>query len=321
MSSFAPLDPQVQSFLEAAERSAAAPLYTLSPTDARAQYAAGVAAMAGTPPTVDEVFEHSVATTQTHLRFRAYRQSPPQYTDRSNLRPLLLYFHGGGWSFGNLDTHDTICRWLCAESGCVVASLDYRLAPEHKFPAAVDDAYAAFEWAAGHAEELGADSERIAVGGDSAGGTLAAVVSMQARDNGGPKVGFQLLIYPATDMTMSCDSHRQFGEGYRLTRPLMAWSASNYLRDGCDMMDTRASPLLAHDHSGLPPALVMTAGFDPLQDEGKAYADALKAAGVTVKHVHYAGMIHGFIGMPGIFSVAGDALREAGAALKSALFD
>ncbi len=197
----------------------------------------------------------------------------------------------------------------------MVISVDYRLAPEHKFPAAVDDALAVTQWIASNSATVGADGSRLAVGGDSAGGNLAAVTALLARDLGGPDLVFQLLLYPATDMTMDHESHTTFATGYRLTRPVMAWSLTNYLRDGTDMVDPRASPILAEDHSNLPPAWVMTAGFDPLRDEGKAYADTLSAAGVDVEYRCYDGMIHGFLGMTGAVDVAREALADAGQAL------
>ncbi len=197
-------------------------------------------------------------------------------------------------------------------------AVDYRLGPEHKFPAAIEDAAAAVRWAAANARDLGADLLRLAVGGDSAGGNLAAVAALDAQGHGGPDICFQLLIYPATDMTASFPSHAAFGAGYRLTRPLIAWSLVNYLRDGRDMLDPRASPLFADDFSGLPPAFILTAGFDPLRDEGKAYADKLAHAGVTVRYQCYETMIHGFIGMTGVLDGAGNALGDAASALSAA---
>jgi acetyl esterase len=201
----------------------------------------------------------------------------------------------------------------------VVVSVDYRLAPEHKFPAAADDAYAATRWVADYAAELGVDPDRLAVGGDSAGGNLAAVVTLMAREHGGPGIRYQLLIYPATDMTLSHPSISELAEGYRLTSADMRWFIDHYLRDENDKTDSKASPLFAENFTALPPALIITAGFDPLRDEGKAYADKLTAAGVEVEYVCYEGMVHGFFGMAGALTQAGTVQQKAAAALRQAL--
>lgn len=311
----AALDPQIQLILDAAQQSGAPGLHTVSPVDARALYRAGAALFASTPEravTVDELICPGPAGP---IPLRRYRPTE----DPSASLATLIFFHGGGWTFGDLDSHDHICRHLCAEAQVMVVSVDYRLAPEHKFPAAVDDALAVTRWIASNSAAMGADGARLAVGGDSAGGNLAAVTALQARDKGGPDLAFQLLIYPATDMTMDHESHTTFATGYRLTRPVMAWSLTNYLRDGTDMLDPLASPILAGDHSKLPPALVMTAGYDPLRDEGKAYADVLFAAGVDVEYRCYDTMIHGFVGMTGAVDVARQALADAAQALRKAL--
>ena len=309
------LDPQIAALLERAKESGAPELQTLSPTKARELYVEGVKLITGTPPQIGAVEDHIIATADAALPTRLYR---PGATSSAPL-PILVYFHGGGWSFGSIETHDHICRWLCAESEMLVLSVDYRLGPEHKFPAAVNDAIAATQWAADNASALGADPAKLCIGGDSAGGNLAAVTTLQARDNGGPAIAFQLLIYPATDMSMSYPSHAAFGDGLRLTRPLMVWSVSNYLRDGNDITNPRASPLLAADHSGLPPALIITAAFDPLRDEGKAYADKLSGAGVPVQYICAEGVIHGFVGMTGNVNAARRTLKFAGAVLREAM--
>lgn len=209
--------------------------------------------------------------------------------------PLLVFFHGGGFVVGDLDTHDGLCRLICRDAGVHVLSIDYRLAPEHKAPAGVEDCYAAYRWALEHAAELGADPARVAVGGDSAGGNLAAVVSLQARNDGVQLPALQLLIYPVTYFDSETRSKTLFAEGFFLNKPDMDWFRIQYL-DGApiDVADPRVSPLLVQDLSGLPPALLLTGGFDPLRDEGNQYADRLVAAGVTVDHRQYGSLIHGF---------------------------
>ena len=305
------MDLEIAAVLNRARRSGAPNLNTLTPPQARALYRENVRAVAGEPPEVGSVSGFEIETSATLLNARLYAP----LAARSRRSPLLVYFHGGGWSFGDLDSHDHICRWLCKESNGFVLSVDYRLAPEHKFPSAVDDAIATVEWAANNADALGADASKLSVGGDSAGGNLAAVAALHARDRGGPALVSQLLIYPATDMSMRSPSHSAFGDNYRLTRPLMIWSALNYLRDGADILDPRASPLLAKNHQGLPPAIILTAGFDPLRDEGEAYAQTLSAAGVRIDYRCYDGAIHGFVGMTGVSRLAREALRFAGSAL------
>lgn len=237
--------------------------------------------------------------------------TPPGLGSKNN--PILIYFHGGGWFFGNLDTHDAICRVLAAHTPCLVLSIDYRLAPENPFPAAVDDAYAALEWTAAHVTELGADASRIAVGGDSAGGNLAAVISILARDRKGPSVAQQLLFYPVTDLTAGHESHRLFGKGYVLDG--MPFFTSSYLGPKGDRRDPLASPLFTKDLSRLPPAYVLTAGYDPLRDEGQDYARALATAGVPVKAVCAEDMIHGFLSRRKLLPGADEALKDAAAAL------
>ncbi|MBB5164805.1 alpha/beta hydrolase [Mycobacterium sp. AZCC_0083] len=209
--------------------------------------------------------------------------------------PLLVFFHGGGFVLGDIDTHDGLCRLICRDAGVHVLSIDYRLAPEHKAPAAGEDCYAAYRWALEHAAELGADPARVAVGGDSAGGNLAAVVSLQARDDGVQLPALQLLIYPVTDLNSETRSKTLFAEGFFLTKKDMGWFQANYLEGASiDDTDQRVAPLLAEDLSGLPPALLLTGGFDPLRDEGDQYAAKLAAAGVTVDHRQYPSLVHGF---------------------------
>jgi acetyl esterase len=209
--------------------------------------------------------------------------------------PMLVFYHGSGFVIGDLDTHDDLCRLICRDGGVHVLSVDYRLAPEHKAPAGPDDAFAAFQWALGHAAELGADPEKVAVGGDSAGGNLAALVSQRARNDGTPLPALQLLIYPATHLCSDTRSKTLFAEGYFLTKRDIDWFMDNYL-DGApiDAADPRVSPLLADDLSRLPPALVLTGGFDPLRDEGNQYAEAMRAAGVAVDLRECGSLVHGF---------------------------
>jgi acetyl esterase len=232
-------------------------------------------------------------------------------SDRRGVRPALIYFHGGGFVLGNLDTHDPICRSLAKESGAVVIAVDYRLAPEHKFPAAVEDAHTATLWIAANAEQLGIDARRICISGDSAGGNLATVVARRCRDAGGPVLASQVLIYPVMDLSsFETGSYRELAEGYFLGRAEMQWFAGHYLASASDGRHPEASPLLAPDLSGLPPALVITAEFDPLRDEGEAYARRLEQAGVPVTLSRYPGTIHGFVVMRGVLADGRQAILE-----------
>ena len=232
--------------------------------------------------------------------------------------PVLVFFHGGGWVIGDLETHDALCRTLANETGAKVIAVDYRLAPEHKFPAAPDDCYAATKWVEDNAAKLGIDPNRIAVGGDSAGGNLAAVVCQMAKQKGGPHLVFQLLIYPVTQMRANTDSMKSFAEGFFLERKTMDWFFDQYSDASVDPNDPRISPLAASDLSGLPRAYVVTAGFDPLRDEGKAYADKLNRAGVAAVYIDYPSMIHGFFGMSAVLPQARQAIADASAALRKA---
>jgi len=230
--------------------------------------------------------------------------------------PLVVFYHGGGWVFGDLDSHDSACRLICRDAGVHVLAVDYRLAPEHPAPAAVDDAYAAYRWAREHAAELGADPRRVAVAGDSAGGNLAAVVCRLARDAGDPMPSLQWLIYPVTDQRGLARSRTLLGDGFLLTKHDVDWFTDCYLqRSGLDRTDPLVSPLLADDLAGLPPALVITAGFDPLRDEGEEYADKLRKAGVAVDHRLMASMIHAFLNL----NVLGGGIARANAEMISAL--
>ncbi len=241
-------------------------------------------------------------------------------TDAPGPRPALVYFHGGGWVIGDLDTHDGTCRAVAAASGVTVVSVDYRLAPEHPFPAAFDDCVAATRWVADNAAELDVDPGRLAVGGDSAGGNLAAAVALALRD-GGPPLRFQLLVYPVTDGSLSRPSIDENGEGYFLTKDTMAWFWNHYMGDVDCTQEPLASVLHCADGAlpGLPPALVITAEFDPLRDEGEAYAERLRAAGVPCEASRYDGVIHGFFSMGDAIPEGKAAIDEAGEALRRAL--
>ncbi|GKZ13334.1 alpha/beta hydrolase [Haladaptatus sp. T7] len=231
--------------------------------------------------------------------------------------PVVVFYHGGGWTLGTLDSIDGVCRELANRAECVVVSVDYRLAPEHPFPAGVDDAVAALEWAADHAETFGGDPTRLGVAGTSAGGNLAAVTALYARDFGGPTLSHQSLLYPITNHAFDTDSYEENGDGPLLTRADMEWFWSHYLRSPVDGRNPFASPLRARDLSDLPPATVVTCGHDPLRDEGIAYADRLADAGVSVAHDHYPGMAHGFLSLTGDVTTADEAMDAVASSLGS----
>ena len=236
--------------------------------------------------------------------------------------PILVYYHGGGFTLRNLDTHDSVCRTLGKWGGCLTVAVDYRMGPETKFPGAVEDAFAAVEWVSANAADLGGDPTRLAVGGDSAGGNLAAVVCHLSRDHGGPAIVFQLLVYPATDGRRGSGiypSYEELSQGYFLTHEMMEWFSEQYTDRNTDLGDPRISPLLTQDHGNLPPAFVITAGYDPLKDEGKAYAEALSAAGVLADHKCYETTIHGFLSMGRFIPTALEALDDCAARLRAAL--
>jgi acetyl esterase/lipase len=309
------LDPQLAELLQAADDAGIPPIHSFSYVDARDFYVLTAKKLAGETPDNLDVSDEVISTSLADIPIRIYRPEGTQ----DQLMPALIYFHGGGWCIGDLDSHDHVCRWLASHSECVVISVDYRMGPEHKFPAAVEDAFKSVKWISSHADELKIDENRIGIGGDSAGGNLSAVVTLLAREQGGPHFGCQLLIYPATDMLMRFPSHAICGDGYRLTRTSIAWFISGYLRNGEDMYDKRASPLMAESHADLPPAFIMTAAFDPLKDEGEAYAAKLTESGVEVKYHCYEGMVHGFIAMPGAVDMAKTALLDAASYLKQQL--
>jgi acetyl esterase len=305
-----PLDPQVQALLDQMAAQGLPPMSQLAPQEARAAMA-NLAALGRYPDERAETEDRTIPGLGGDIPLRIYRPKSDQPL------PILVYFHGGGWVIGNIETHDATCQQLATLVPAVVVSVDYRLAPEHPYPAAVEDCVAATAWAHEHASELGADASRLAVAGDSAGGNLAAVVSLKARDAGGPPISFQLLIYPATDLTRSSASHVENGEGYLLTTDSMDWFLGHYVPEA-DRKSPDASPLFADTLAGLPPALVITAEFDPLRDEGEAYAERLRESGVEAKASRYDGMIHAFYGMDLLLPQATRALEESAAALRQA---
>ncbi len=248
------------------------------------------------------------------LPIRIYR--PKTYS--SDQLPAMVYFHGGGFVVGSIKSHDTIAQNFSAEAECIVISVEYRLAPEIKYPEPLEDALASFRWVAFNAESLGIDPERIAIGGDSAGANLATVTCMRCRDENESQPIFQLLIYPATDLSRNTSSFKEFANGYFLTADGMRWFEGHYLEDESQAKESYASPLRAKKHDNMPPALIITAGFDPLRDEGKAYADKLKAAGVNVTHTCYTDMVHGFLSMGGGLPQGIEAIKECGRYLKKA---
>lgn len=301
--------PQVEALLEAAARSRLPTLDKVSPFVARRLYRERCAAVA--PKSVPQCQTRLLLTSEG-VPIRAYRAA-----EKNEVLPALVYFHGGGWTIGDVDTHDALCRQLAHGARCEVFSVEYRLAPEAPFPAAVEDCIAATRFVA---QTSGAD--RVAVGGDSADGNLAAVVAVHARDEwkmrGGPLLCFQLLIYPATDQNMHTESLQRNGNDYMLTRTLMERFRANYLPRSADYGDWRASPALAKSHAGLPRAFILTAGFDPLLDEGRQYADLLARAGVEVTYREYPDMIHGFVLMGGVVDAANAAVAECCVELRHA---
>jgi acetyl esterase len=304
------LAPEVQLALAMLERRREPPPETLAPAEARRRRRRLSAVYAGKPTPVGAVADLDLCG---GLRARHYAPAEP-----GDPHPLLVYYHGGGFTYGDLDTHDGVCRILCRHAGAHVLAIDYRLAPEYPFPAAVEDARAALSWAFANAAALGADPQRVGVGGDSAGGNLAAVVSQLAARDGGPAPMLQLLIYPATDFSRRRRSRELFGEGFLLTNSEMDWFETNYLGAArAHALDPRASPLLAEDLSGLAPAYVVTAAFDPLRDEGEEYAEALRAAGTPVTLRRFPGFIHAFIAGAGVSRNARDALVEIGGATRA----
>jgi acetyl esterase len=299
------LAPETQLMLAIMERRGEAPVETVTPEQARAARRRQAALYGGEPEAVGAVRDLDL---DVHVRLRARHYAP---AEPGGPHPVLVFFHGGGFVFGDLETHDGLCRLLCAHAGVHVLAVDYRLAPEHPFPAPVHDASAALAWTHANAAELGADPSRIGVCGDSAGGNLATVACQLALGAGGPGAALQLLIYPVTDFTGRRRSRELFGEGFFLTNERMDWFDAQYLGAAREhAADPRASPLLAANLRGLPPALVVTASFDPLRDEAEEYARALSSAGVPTTLRRFPGMIHGFVSAAGVSRACHDAVVE-----------
>jgi acetyl esterase len=310
------LDLDAQVLLKLEQRNPRPPLTTRTPAEAREDLRHAVRVVAGAPVALASVRETTVAGADGPLPARLY---VPDAGEASKPGPLVVYYHGGGWVAGDLDTHDQPCRLLARTSGARVLSVDYRLSPEHPFPTPIEDALAAFRDASARAADYGADPTRIAVAGDSAGGHLAAVTCQQAIHDGGPVPAFQLLIYPATDNVNVAQSRLTFAEGFILTKPNMDWYELQFFGPDGDRTDPRASPLLAEQLGGAPPALVVTAGFDPLRDEGEAYAHRLREAGVRTLLRRHAGYVHGFMHMFVSGSGPREAIAEMGGVLRAAL--
>jgi acetyl esterase len=306
-----PLDPQAKAFLDQVAASGAPGFDQMTVQQAREAIRA-LFATREPPLPLKKVEDRVVNVGGVKLPVRIYTP------DANGPLPILVFFHGGGWVVGDLESHDGTCRALANGAGCIVIAVDYRLAPEHKFPAAADDCYGATKWAALNAASFGGDPTRIAVGGDSAGGNLAAVVAQMATDRGAPTIKYQLLIYPVTNYSYDTASYKNNGEGYLLTKGSMQWFWNHYLNNPNDGENPYASPLRGQRLSNLPPAWVLTAEFDPLCDEGAAYAKKMKDAGVAVEYTDYKGMIHGFFSLGHMFDQGKKAVAEACSKLKAA---
>ena len=309
------LDPDA-AFVFKAFQEAGRPAYeTLSPIEAREYYRQARLVSNPEPPELKSVKPLAIPAPHGSIPARIY--TPNVLRQANGLAPCLVFFHGGGWVIGDLDTHDVACRKLAEEGQLIVISVDYRRAPEHKFPAAVDDAIAATAWIAAHAKELGIDAARLSIGGDSAGGNLAAVVTIAARDGNGPAISGQVLIYPSTDFAMTHPSHSEPETSILLTHSVIKWFCNHYLNGATDIHDWRASPARAETLAGLPPAYVLTAGADPLRDEGDEYARRLKEAGIAVTHRYFPGQFHGFFTMGKLLQQANVASGEIGLWLRA----
>ena len=300
-----PLHPQVQAIRDRLEREPSPMLYTMSIEDARAADLRGSVTTAGAAEPVADVRDLAIPGPAGPIAARAYRPAA------AGPLPVLVYFYGGGWSLGTLDTSDAVCRMIANAARCVTVAVGYRLAPENKFPAAVEDCYAGVSWAAGHAADIGADPGRLAVGGDSSGGNLAAAVALLARERGAPAIVHQLLVYPNTDYRADTPSMREVTDPLFFNPRSVAWYWGMYLASPEDGENPLASPLRAPDLSGLPPATVITAEYDPLRDEAEHYAQRLAAAGVATELIRYDGMMHGFFTMVGTLDVARTAVAAA----------
>jgi acetyl esterase len=309
-----PLDPQIEFVIGLVKQANAPEFWQLTPGQGREQYLLRVEKLKAREP-IHRTADRRIPGPGGEIAIRIYTPREAQPGERL---PVLVWYHGGGFVIGNLDTHDSACRLLANQADCIVVSVDYRLAPEFKFPAAVEDAVAALKLVALHATEIGGDPARLAVGGDSAGGNLATVAAILARDAGFPKLAFQLLVYPCVAPEPETASHHKFAQGYVLTRNTITWFYKQYLRSQADTRDFRFGPLIADDLSNLPPALVLTAGYDPLRDEGVEYAKRLVEAGNRVRLSNYEGAIHGFYLMGGAVDIAKQAVAESAQMLRDA---
>jgi acetyl esterase len=309
------LDADAAAVFTAFQEAGRPPYETVSPTEARELYLRGRTVTNPEPPELLSVAPLKIPSPTGSIPARLY--TPKTLRKANGLAPCLVFFHGGGWVIGDLDSHDVVCRKLAHEGELIVISVDYRLAPEHKFPAAVDDAIAATKWIAANGGQLGIAPSRLMVGGDSAGGNLAAVVALAARDGDGPEIAGQLLVYPATDFAMTHASHREPETSILLTHSVIKWFCNHYLRGASDVDNWKASPARAATLAGLPPAYVLTAGADPLRDEGDEYAQRLKAAGVAVTYRHFPGQFHGFFTMGKLLQQANVAASDIGNWLKA----
>jgi len=308
------LDPDAAAVYKAFQEAGRPAYETLTAPEARDYYMQARLVSNPEPPELNSAEPLAIPALHGTIPARIY--TPKTLRGKDGLAPCLVFFHGGGWVIGNLETHDVVCRKLAHEGELIVISVDYRLAPEHKFPAAVDDAIMATKWIAANDRQYGIDASRLMVGGDSAGGNLAAVVALAARDAGGPKIAAQLLIYPATEFSRKHPSHREPETSILLTHSVIGWFMNHYLGDA-DIGDWRASPARAKTLAGLPPAYVLTAGADPLRDEGDEYAARLKQAGVNVTYKHFPGQFHGFFTMGKLLNQANIAVTEIAAWLKA----
>lgn len=306
-----PLDPQIKAMRDRRQRDNVAQLYTLDLAQARAADLASIQEAGGDPEPVHEVLDRQMPGPGGDLPVRIYRPAAP------GPLPVLVYFFGGGWVLGSIDTADGICRSLANRADCLVVTVGYRLAPEHRFPAAVEDCYAALRWVRAHAAELGADPTRLAVGGDSAGGNLAAAVTLLARDAGDVDLVGQLLVYPNTDQLADDGSLRENSDDWLFNHHSVAWYRQHYLATPEDALNPLASPMRAESLAGLPPALVITAEYDPLRDQGERYARHLAEAGVAVDLSRYPGMVHGFFAMAGTVDAGRTAISEAAGQLRA----
>ena len=309
------LDPQAQALMQLMIDKGVPPVNSMTPVEARSSYRSRRTFTQPDAPEVFKVEDKVVSYEGVNVPVRVYH---PHAAQSQAALPGLVYLHGGGWTVGDLDTHDVLCRSLCLQADIVVVSVDYRMGPEHKFPAAYDDTVAAFNWTVAHAASLGIDASRIAIGGDSAGGNLSAAACLGLRGQA-VQPAFQLLIYPATIMWQDTASYHANGKGYMLTQESIAYYTENYLRNREDAKDWRASPQLAQSHAGLAPAFVMTAGFDPLRDEGLMYANALSKAGVSAQYICFERQIHGFITMGRVMQEANTAVSLCASVLRANL--